>query len=620
MDFIRSHQVDIMLALSSICFIILVFLAMTNFLSKAKKKALLFFVFSTALLLLTGRYSFIFQGQTTSSAIVLAKIFKYLMFFNILNVVYGFGEYIKYIYVENHPNLKVPKLFNVIKVIIIIGHIFLFVSQFTNFYYSYDMYNVYHREKWYFLCYAFPLSATILQYVIIAPELKKAKKHISIPLVLYFILPIIASIIQLFIPGLSIVIIIIGGVVIILYSFTIYDANVMLKEKEKNEADLRLAKEIQQNEIPNIFPAFPNKNEFDLYASMNPAKQIGGDFYDYFLIDDDHLGLVIADVSGKGVSAALNMVKVKILLKGTGIHLNDPAKVLTSVNKEFTDNNKLDIFVTIWYGILELSTGKLTFTNAGHEDAIIYKEKKVFDTHKTKHGIPVGSLKNYEYQNNEIKLSKGDKIFLYTDGVTDAINSDNKKYGIDNLLKLLNDNKDKSVNDLINLVKEGINMHSKGCEQFDDITMLCVELNDKKDKNIIKISKKINADLNEIPNVYDYFTKQIKDIISIENVKKYYIVFDEVLSNIIKYGFVDTNNKYINIIFTIDSKNKNIKITFEDNGIPFNPLDIKNPNTKLSAEERKEGGLGIYIVKKMMDKVSYKYKDGKNILIIEKKY
>ena len=620
-NFIRVNQSNVLLVLSSICIMILIFLLMTNYLSKEKKRALLFFVFFTACLLLSDRYVNVFRSSSTDLGFFMERLCKYLVFFNLLNVVYGFGEFLKCIYIENHPDKNIPKTFNIIKVIILIGHIFLFVSQFTNFYYSYDINNVYHREKFYFICYIFPLLSTILQYIVIFKELKHTKKYIFIPLVMYFALPFVGAIIQIFYAGLSLVNIVIGGVVIILYSVTIYDANIMLEEKKKTEADLKIANEIQQNEIPNKFPAFPNRKDFDLYAIMKPAKEVGGDFYDYFLLDDKHLAIVVADVSGKGVPAALNMFKTKLLIRGNGFNVGDPAKVLTLVNNEFFDGNKLDMFVTIWFGIINLSTGRLTFANAGHEDLIICSDENGFDTYKTKHGIPIGTLRSYKYENQTIKLSKGDKLFIYTDGVTDSLDDNEKRYGINSLIRVLNKGKNKDVKELVNSVKNDVITYSKEHKQYDDMTMLCFELINENDKKHIKLKEIFKADEKEINRVYDYFSDDIANIVGIDRLKKYYVVVDEIFSNIVKYGFDKKSvDNYIIIDLDIDLEKKNIKVTFKDNGKAFNPLEIKDPNVKLSANERNEGGLGIFIVKKMMDNVSYEYKDNNNILIIEKKY
>lgn len=621
-NLVRTYQLNILLALSSVCLAILIFVLMTNFLSKEKKKALIFFILATILLLVSDRFAYIFRGNETHIGGILARVFKYLVFFNILNVSYGFNGFLKCLYKENHPNKKVPGMYKVIEIIIIIGHVMLLISQFNHMYYSFDEFNNYHREKLYIICYLFPIVSTVLQYITVLKDIKNTSKRILIPLIIYFILPILAAILQLFFSGISIANIMIGGSVIVLYLVNIYDANSMLEETKKTEADLKLGNEIQMNECPNVFPAFPDRKEFDLFASLNPAKQVGGDFYDYFLIDDNHLAIVIADVTGKGVPAALNMIKAKTLIKGTSTHSTDPAELLGLVNDSFLDNNQSDVFVTCWLGIVEISTGKLIFTNAGHEDALIYTKKDGFTELQTKHGVPIGAMEDAKYHNNEVKLSKGDRLFLFTDGVLDAINNKGKRYGFDRLLKNINYMKDLSIYELINSLRTNIEGFSYGCEQFDDITMLCFELNDDKkvNSNQIVLKKRFYADLDSIPEVYNYFTKPISDLVGVGKVKKYYVVVDEIFSNIVNHGFDNSNENYITIEMIVDVDNRNIKATFIDNGIPFNPLEKEDPNTSLSAEERKEGGLGIYIVKKMMDNVSYEYKNNMNYLTVEKKY
>ena len=618
MAFIRAHQLNVLLVLSSICFMIFIFCLMTNFISKEKKKALLFFVLSTELLLFTDRLAYIYRGQTEPLDFVFARVFKFLTFFNILNVVYGFDEYIKCIYKENHPDEKLPKAFILVKVILIIGYIMLIISQFTNLYYSFDADNVYHREKWYVLCYIFPLVATLIQYVLIAPEFKKTKKSIFIPLVLYFTLPIFASFLQLFFSGISLSNIIIGGVVIILYCSNIYDNNSRVEDQKKIESELTIARQIQFNECPTDFPAFPDRKEFDLYAILSPARKVGGDFYDYFLIDDDHLGIVIADVSGKGVPAALNMVKAKMLIKGS-LNIDDPGKILTTVNEGFLDNNKLDMFVTVWLGIVEISTGKLTYANAAHEDPVVYNKDTGFLEDETKHGIPIGTMNGYKYLNHEVQLNKGDKLFIYTDGIIDTVDKDENQFGLYKLLKTLNEHKEENVEDLTRHVKKELDNFAKGAEQFDDITMLCFELNDVK-KDIVNKNGKFKADVSEIDHIYEYFSDMLETEIGKDRVRKYMVVLDEIYSNICKYAYNGNKDNFVDVDLTIDKKKKLLTLKIEDTGIKFNPLVNKDPNTKLSAKKRVEGGLGIFIVKKMMDKVQYKYKDNKNILVLEKKF
>ena len=258
----------------------------------------------------------------------------------------------------------------------------------------------------------------------------------------------------------------------------IEDIKAATKEKERIGTELKLASLIQENSLPTDFPSDAS---FDVYASMTPAKEVGGDFYDFKLIDDDHLMLTIADVSGKGVPAALFMMITKILLSENTILLKDPAKALTTVNNRICNNNKANMFITVWLGILELSTGKLVFANAGHEDFAL-KKGSVFKLNKTKHGIPVGVMEDYEYKNNEIKLSKGDKIFLYTDGVPEASNSNFQMFNLDRMIESLNKVKNESSKEILSGVKKSVDEFTENYTQFDDLTMMAIIYKgDKKD-------------------------------------------------------------------------------------------------------------------------------------------
>lgn len=179
--------------------------------------------------------------------------------------------------------------------------------------------------------------------------------------------------------------------------------------------ELDLAARIQNGSLPSSFPAYPERGEFDIYASMTPAKEVGGDFYDYFLIDDDHLALVIADVSGKGVPASLFMMSSKILISNRAVLGGTPAEIFEFVNERICENNTLDMFVTVWLGILEISTGKLICSNAGHEFPVFGKNGK-FELMKDKHGMVLGAVPGIKYKNYEVQLEKGETVFVYTDG------------------------------------------------------------------------------------------------------------------------------------------------------------------------------------------------------------
>lgn len=248
------------------------------------------------------------------------------------------------------------------------------------------------------------------------------------------------------------------------------------KEKERIGTELHYARSIQQNALPSNFPAFPNRKDFDIYASMNPAKEVGGDFYDYFLVDNDHLALVIADVSGKGIPAALFMMITKILIAENTLSGKTPGEILSVVNNRICKNNKTNMFVTVWLGILELSTGKLVSANAGHEKPVFYRKNKKFEIENTKHGIVLGAMENYNYKNEENRLQKGDKIFVYTDGIPEATNEEEKMFGLDRMLKTLNKCTNMNPKNIIDNLKKDVDEYVGNATQFDDLTMLCVEI------------------------------------------------------------------------------------------------------------------------------------------------
>lgn len=245
-------------------------------------------------------------------------------------------------------------------------------------------------------------------------------------------------------------------------------------EKEHISTELTLATRIQAAMLPSKFPPFPDRHEFDIYACMDPAKAVGGDFYDFFLIDEDHLGLVIADVSGKGVPAALFMMVSKILLKNYAMTGLTPAQTLEAVNRQICANNPEEMFVTVWFGVLEISSGKLTASNAGHEYPVLKNPEGDFAFVKDKHGLVIGGMEGVKYKEYELTLTPGAKLFVYTDGVPEATNAQNEMFGADRLLAALNRDPGASPEQLLKNVRGAVNGFVKEAEQFDDLTMLCI--------------------------------------------------------------------------------------------------------------------------------------------------
>lgn len=245
-------------------------------------------------------------------------------------------------------------------------------------------------------------------------------------------------------------------------------------ERERIGAELNVATEIQASYLPSIFPPFPDRKEFDIYASMYPAKEVGGDFYDFFLIDHDHLGLVIADVSGKGVGAAMFMMISKTFLNGQAHFDLSPAKILSEVNNRLCENNTAEMFVTVWLGILDLRTGLITASNGGHEYPFVQRAGGKYELYKDKHGLALGAYPGVKYSEYEIQLNKGDAIFVYTDGVAEATNAENELFGTDRALEVLNRKPDRGMSLAISNLMAGIDAFVKNAPQFDDITMLAL--------------------------------------------------------------------------------------------------------------------------------------------------
>ena len=246
-------------------------------------------------------------------------------------------------------------------------------------------------------------------------------------------------------------------------------------EKERIGAELSLATQIQAAMLPHIVPAFPDRKDFDVIGSMDSAKEVGGDFYDYFLIDDDHLGMVIADVSGKGVPAALFMMASKIILQSVAMLGGSPAEILTKTNQAICSNNEAEMFVTVWIGILELSTGKLVCSNAGHEYPVFKRPDGNFELYKDRHGFVIGGMEGAKYKEYEIQLLPGAKLFVYTDGVPEATNAAKELFGTERMVEALNSKPDAAPMDILKNVRKAVDSFVLNAEQFDDLTMLCLD-------------------------------------------------------------------------------------------------------------------------------------------------
>lgn len=252
-------------------------------------------------------------------------------------------------------------------------------------------------------------------------------------------------------------------------------------EKQRIGTELELATRIQADMLPNIFPAFPERQEFTIYASMTPAKEVGGDFYDFFFVDQDRLAMVIADVSGKGIPAAMFMMMAKSMIQTQAASGRGPREVLETVNHLICQNNREEMFVTVWFAILDLNTGILTAANAGHEFPILKKPGGCFEIFKDKHGFVIGGMDGVKYREYEIRLEPGARLFVYTDGVAEATSADKELFGMDRAVQALNDAADQSPEGLLRAVNAAVSRFVGDAEQFDDLTMLCIEYKGKEE-------------------------------------------------------------------------------------------------------------------------------------------
>ena len=243
-------------------------------------------------------------------------------------------------------------------------------------------------------------------------------------------------------------------------------------EKKKMETELVLAKRIQEDMLNSEFPAFPDHKDFDIYASMDPAKEVGGDFYDFFLIDENHLCLVIADVSGKGIPAALFMMASKIILANNAMNGESPGKILENTNNAICTNNQEEMFVTVWLGILDLRTGELVAANAGHEFPAVKKPDGNYELFKDPHGFVIGGMPGMKYKEYTIQLEPGSRLFVYTDGLPEATNEHQEMFGTDRIIEVLNEDPNRSPEEQLTSMAKAVDQFVKEAEQFDDLTML----------------------------------------------------------------------------------------------------------------------------------------------------
>ena len=397
-----------------------------------------------------------------------------------------------------------------------------------------------------------------------------------------------------------------------------YVANLrtVLAEKERINAELDLASSIQAHMLPCIFPPFPEHSEFDLYAIMDPAKEVGGDFYDFYMIGEDKLAVIVADVSGKGVPAALFMVIAKTLLKNYTQMGMPLCQVFETVNRQLCDGNDAGLFVTAWMGVLELSSGTMTYVNAGHNPPLLKRADGSFAYLRERTGFVLAGLEDAKYRQSTLTIRPGDRLFLYTDGVTEAADPGQALYGEGRLQAFMNSHAEADTASVLHQLREDIDRFAGSAPQFDDITMLLLDF---RRKVPAPVRRSFPAEERAVSHVLSFVEAELEQADCPAKTRTALCVaIEELFVNIARYAYPDGPGR-AELSISIDKDTRTATFVLSDTGVPFDPLEKPDPDITRPAEEREIGGLGIFIAKKTMDTFRYTRAQGENRLTMTKK-
>ena len=388
--------------------------------------------------------------------------------------------------------------------------------------------------------------------------------------------------------------------------------------KERMESELNIGREIQMSMLPLSFPAFPDRTDFDVHASLYPAREVGGDFYDLFLIDNQHFCFCVGDVSGKGVPSALFMAVTKTLIKSRAANDLSPASILSHVNTELSHRNESCMFVTIFLAILDLETGEMVYTNAGHNPPYLQRAGGELVRLDRRHGPIVGAAEGLAYREDRERLAPGDFVILYTDGVTEAMNVGSELYSEDRLQTLLSRLQYGSAEESVRGIVDDVWVYQGEAEQADDVTVMTVSYSGpSEDAESNRLELRAVNRLEEIARVNEDFNEFARQHGIPEAIRrKFNLVYDEVLNNIISYAYNDKDEHIIEIVISLAEGR--LVTSISDDGRAFNPFESEAPDTGLSVDERPIGGLGVHLVRSVMDEVKYERHGKRNVVILEK--
>ena len=380
--------------------------------------------------------------------------------------------------------------------------------------------------------------------------------------------------------------------------------------KEKIESELRIARQIQLGMIPKTFPAFPSRSDLDIYAILYPAKEVGGDLYDFY-IDDDKLYFIVGDVSGKGVPASLLMAVTRSLFRSISAYLKSPANIVSSLSSAIAESNDSNMFVTLFLAILDLKTGEINYCNAGHNPPVLLYNNEV-SFFPVNPNIPIGLFNEFPYTEQKGYIPSGATLFCYTDGLTEAENETKKLYGDERMLKILQGKEQYTCKEQINTILEDIALHVGDAEQSDDLTILTISTFSSQIGRKIVFMNEL-SEIGKLREIINSVCKQME--LPSDLSMNLQLVLEEAATNVILYAY---NGEKGEIELNISKSGNRLEFIMSDSGVPFNPLKIEDPDVISDVEERPVGGLGIFLIKQLMDEVDYVRLNGKNILTIKK--
>ncbi len=420
--------------------------------------------------------------------------------------------------------------------------------------------------------------------------------------------------------GLALFLLMIGGMALMAYLMyrTIRGFNRLQEvnaEKERMGSELRIANAIQMGMLPKTFPPFPDRDDVEVYGMLLPAKEVGGDLYDFF-IRDEKLFFCVGDVSGKGVPASLVMAVTRCLFRSVSVREAMPNRIMESINAAMSEMNENNMFVTLFVGVLDLPTGRLHYCNAGHCAPLLVGCG--VGTLPIVSNIPVALMSDWQYTAQESYISPQTKIFLYSDGLTEAENALHEQFGEERMLKVAREALAEESSAIIQRMVVAVQQFVNGAEQSDDLTMMVVHYTKQQQKERLSCSITLPNDIQTIPRLSAFVERTCEDLeLDVSTTMNLNLAVEEAVVNVMNYAYPKGMPGNVNI----EAKANDVRLKFiiTDSGIPFDPTAVKDVDTKLSAEERPIGGLGIYMVRQLVDSINYEYVDGHNVLTLRKK-